>query len=32
LSGVLNMNFLKFVILVTISKVSRYIFLIYLIN
>ena len=32
LSGVLNISFLKFVILVTVSKVSRYIFLIYLIN
>ena len=32
LSGVLNVSFLKFVILVTASKVSRYIFLIYLIN
>ena len=32
LSGVLKVNFLKFVVLVTISKVSRYIFLIYLIN
>lgn len=32
LSGVLNISFIKFVILVTVSKVSRYIFLIYLIN
>lgn len=32
LSGVLKVSFLKFVILVTISKVSRYIFLIYLLN
>ncbi len=32
LAGILKVSFFKFIILVTLSKVSRYIFLIYLLN